>query len=445
MSGRPTPDLDKQFYGTVRPFMQAYCASCHGKAMPQAQLDLTAYASVASVARDYSHWSLVLDKLAAKQMPPPAFGKQPSAGERAAVIAWIRAVRQYEAERNAGDPGPVLARRLSNAEYDYTIRDLTGMDLRPTHEFPVDPANQEGFDNSGESLTFSPVLMKKYAQAAKGIADHLVLTSSGLEFASHPVLVETDRDKYCILRIVDYYKRQPTDYADYFQAAWRYRHRAALGAPNATLQSIAAEARVSPRYLELVWNTLAASAEKAGPIARLQAQWNALPAADKDSARPDAARAGCVAMRDWVLELRKRLAWRFDNLRVPRGFDPGGQCFVLWKDRQYASHRRLLNLSVLQIGGAPPTRVVPARRNGKRMQPERTLTDSVDPDLFVPKDDAARAPYVVAFNRFCSVFPDAFYIAERGRMSVDDPGDKGRLLTAGLHNSMGDHRSTRVS
>ena len=432
---RTRPELEQRFAGTVRPFMQAYCVSCHGKERPQAQLDLSAYASMASVSRDYPHWSLVLEKLAAKQMPPPNAGKQPPARQREAVIAWIRAVRQVEAQRNAGDPGPVLARRLSNAEYDYTIRDLTGVDLRPTREFPVDPANQEGFDNSGESLTLSPALMKKYVQAAKGIADNLVLTSTGLEFASHPVLAETDRDKYCILRIVDFYKRQPTDDADYFQAAWRYRHRAALGTPGATLQAVATGEKVSPRYLESVWNTLTATGEKAGPIARLQTLWNALPVPDKG--RPDAARAGCAAMRDWVLALRKRVACRFENLGVPRGFSTGGQCFVLWKDRQYASHRRLLNPRALQVGGVPQVQIIPARRNGRQMQPAQTVTNPVDPDLFVPQEEAARAPWLAAFNRFCSVFPDAFYISERGRMFVDDPGDKGRLLTAGLHNSLG--------
>ncbi len=434
-SAPTAPELEKQFVGTVRPFMQTYCVSCHGKVKPQAQLDLTAYASLASVARDYPHWSLVLEKLDAKQMPPPSVGKQPSAPQREAVIAWIRAVRQYEALRNAGDPGPVTARRLSNAEYDYTIRDLTGQDLRPTREFPVDPANQEGFDNSGESLTFSSGLMKKYMQAAKSIADNLVLTNAGLEFASHPVLAETDRDKFCILRIVDFYKKQPTDYADYFQAAWRYRHRVALGAPSATLQTVAAEAKVSPLYLDTVWKTLTAPGEKVGPLVRLQAQWNALPAPEKG--RPDAAHAGCVAMRDWVLGLRKKTASHFDNLRVPRGFSTGGQVFVLWKDREYASHRRQLNATVLQVGGVPHSQVVPGRRRGGQMQPDKTVIDPVDPDLFVPQEEAARAPYLAAFARFCSVFPDAFYISERGRMFVDDPGDKGRLLTAGLHNSMG--------
>jgi hypothetical protein len=39
-----------------------------------------------------------------------------------------------------------------------TIRDLTGVDLKPTKEFPVDPANQSGFDNTGESSTMSPAL-----------------------------------------------------------------------------------------------------------------------------------------------------------------------------------------------------------------------------------------------------------------------------------------------
>jgi hypothetical protein len=367
-------------------------------------------------------------------MPPATFGHQPNAKQRGDVVAWIRAVKLLESQKNAGDPGPVPARRLSNAEYDYTIRDLTGQDLRPTKEFPVDPANQEGFDNSAESLTLSPALMKKYYAAAKEISDHMVLTNAGIEFASHPVLAETDRDKFCILRIVDFYKKQPTDYADYFQAAWRYRHRAELGTPNMTLPSVAAAAKVSPQYLDTVWKTLNAP-DTVGPIAKLKAQWNALPAPDK--AHPDAARAGCEALRDWVVGLRKKVAWKFPNLRVPGGFSDGGQVFVLWKDREYASHRRMLYPEPLQVGGVPHSHNIPERRNGNKTTPARTVTDPVDPDIVVPQDATEQLPYRASFDKFCSVFPDAFYISERGRMFVDDPGDKGRLLTAGLHNSMG--------
>ncbi len=426
--------LEEQFTSTVRPFLQEYCTACHGKDKPQAQLDLTTYVSMESVTKNFAHWSVIRDKMIDRQMPPTD-SEQPDDPQRAAIIAWIQNVRTYEASRNAGDPGTVLARRLSNAEYDYTIRDLTGVDLRPTREFPVDPANQEGFDNSGESLTLSPGLTKKYIQAAKEIADHLALTSTGLVFAAHPVLAETDRDKFGVLRIVDFYKQQPTDYADYFYAAWRYKYRAELGYPAATLPGVAAKNNVSPRYLETVWETLTDPARQVGPLARLQTLWNALPAPDK--AKPDAARAGCAEMRDWVVGLRKKLAWKFDNLHVPKGFSTGGQVFVLWKDRQYASHRRMLYPDVLQVGGVPPSHVIPARRRGEVTTPEHVETDPVDPELFVPQDPFEQAFYTASFKTFCSVFPDAFYIAERGRMFVNEPGDKGRLLSAGLHNSMG--------
>src|SRR4029077_15476207 len=185
--------------------------------------------------------------------------------------------RKREARKNAGDPGPVPARRLSNAEYDATVRDLTGVDIRPTQEFPVDPANEAGFDNSAESLTMSPALVKKYLEAARRVSEHLVLKPDGFAFASHPMLADTDRDKYCVRRIIDFYQRQRTDYADYFLAAWRLRHRAALGGPKATLADVAAEADVSAKYLGTIWLTLTETTDEVGPLAALRELWNELP------------------------------------------------------------------------------------------------------------------------------------------------------------------------
>src|SRR5204862_7873647 len=104
----------------------------------------------------------------------------------------IQAVHKFEAHSHAGDPGPVFPRRLNNTEYDYTIRDLTGIDIQPAREFPIDPANQAGFDNSSESLAMSPELVKKYLEAARLVADHLVLKPLGIAFAPHPVVTDTD-------------------------------------------------------------------------------------------------------------------------------------------------------------------------------------------------------------------------------------------------------------
>jgi len=147
--------LEHRFATGVQPFLESYCIACHGPEKHKASLDLSRDSTVAAVASNVRQWQAVLERLEAEEMPPEEAPRQPTADERAAVVAWIRDLRDREERRNAGDPGPVLAHRLSNAEFDYTIRDLTGVDIRPTREFPVDPANEAGFDNSGESLAMS--------------------------------------------------------------------------------------------------------------------------------------------------------------------------------------------------------------------------------------------------------------------------------------------------
>src|SRR5437773_6012915 len=230
-------DLERKFVQTVRPFLTSYCIVCHGGAAPAGQFDLRTYSTMAGVIQDYPHWAKVLEKLTANEMPPKV-APQPPADARQQIIDWVLGVRMNEARRNAGDPGPVLVRRLSNSEYNDSIRDLTGVDMRPTREFPVDPANTAGFDNSGESLSMSSALLNKYLQAAREVASHMVLTQDGFTFSPHSMLAATDREKFAIRRIVDFYQRQPTDFADYFRAAWRFRHRSVFGKARETLAEV---------------------------------------------------------------------------------------------------------------------------------------------------------------------------------------------------------------
>ncbi|HYS45617.1 MAG TPA: DUF1587 domain-containing protein, partial [Rhizomicrobium sp.] len=213
-----SPQLQQQFDNTVRPFVGKYCVACHSGAQPTAQFDLKSYTSVDQVKEDFPRWSLLADRLTAHEMPPKQM-PQPPAEAAQKIIDWVHAVRGEEIKRLGGDPGTVLARRLSNAEYNYTIRDLTGQDMQLTRQFPVDPANTAGFDNSGESLTMSPALLNKYLQAARLVANHMVLKPDAIDFAPHLMQVESDHDKYAIQRIIAFYKQSPTDYADYFQAA----------------------------------------------------------------------------------------------------------------------------------------------------------------------------------------------------------------------------------
>lgn len=392
MNSQPMPDLERQYRDTVQPFLQAYCVSCHGTDKPKAGLDL-------STTKDHRTWQAVCELLEAEAMPPQKAKAHPTAAARKDVIAWIKAARREEAKRTAGDPGPVPARRLSNAEYDYTVRDLTGADIRPAKDFPVDPANESGFDNSAESLTMSPALVKKYLEAARFVTDHLVLLPEGFAFAPHPTVTDTDRDKFVVNRIIDFYRRQHLDYADYFFAAWRFQHRTN---PNVPLSDFA-DGGLSAKYLATVWSVLAEKRAQVGPIATLQAMWKELPAANQT-----AARIGCERMRDFVVRERQQLVPVVRNLTAP-GVGNGSQPLVLWKNRQFAANR-------MRYTGAARVKVA---------------------GLTLPID---RTPYLPALQRFCATFPDAFYVSERARVFLDPESEKkltGRLLSAGFHSMTG--------
>lgn len=427
--------LQQQFTATVRPFLTTYCTGCHGSHEPAAQFDITRFTTLSALLQDGHRANQILERLQAEDMPPKG-ARHPLPQERRAALAWFHALRDHETRRNAGDPGIVLARRLSNAEYNYTIRDLTGVDIRPTRTFPVDPANTAGFDNSGETLAMSPTLLKKYLAAAREVASHLYLKENGFAFAPHPMLVETDRDKFAVHQIIDFYHQHNTDYAAYFESAWRFRHRAALGHPNATLSSLAAQHRLSPKYLQTIWTTLEAP-EQAGPLAKLQAMWRALPA--PRAKQPDIARPGAEQMRAYIEKVRAKVEPRFINITAG-AIGAAWQPLLIWKNTQYATHRRKFDPRQLQVEGEPLFHqrdiIEPEWENpfgpGKTVLVENPPGD---PDLLVPAGQRPR--YEAAWARFCSVFPDMFYKESRGRNYFITGKDEGRYLSAGFHNVMG--------
>jgi hypothetical protein len=404
--------IERRFEEEVQPFLRSYCLACHGEKKQEAKLDLSGFSSLAVVVKNHRTWDLILERLEADEMPPGKATRHPKSEERKTVVAWIRALLADQARKNAGDPGPVLARRLSNAEYDYTIRDLTGVDLRPTREFPVDPANEAGFDNSGESLAMSPALLRKYLDAARRVSDHVVLKPGGFEFAPEPAVTDTDRDKYCVKRIIDFYQRHPVDYADYFLAAWKYQHRIALRKANATLAEIAKESGLSAKYLETIWSILTESDNAVGPLAELRLMWQRLPT---DPTKVDDAKRQCEQVRDTVLRWRRVFEPNVGKLSV-RGISAGSQTLVLWRNR------RLAERHMTYPGGGVVLK--PEQGEAKTVETPRVTLAANDPAI--PRAEAE-------FARFCRVFPAAFVVSDRGPYFDPKAAGKGRPLTAGFH------------
>ena len=266
--------LQQQFAATQQPALKKYCLTCHSTAEQQGDLDLERFQSVADIRRDVVPWQRIIEVLDDGEMPPADAPHQPTATEKAALRAWVRAVLDADATANAGDPGPVVLRRLNNAEFNHAIADLTGVDLQPAREFPVDSAAGEGFTNVGNALVMSPALIQKYLDAARGVAAHAMLLPHGIEFS--PSITPRDWTNEKLDAIRNFYARfsdsgggtavnlqgiqfetngggrLPLD--RYFSAL--LQNRDALRTGSLSFNELAEKTSLSPRYLELLWQAL---------------------------------------------------------------------------------------------------------------------------------------------------------------------------------------------
>ena len=272
--------LGDAFLKRVQPLLKKYCFECHSTKKHKGDLDLERFESLAAIRKDLRVWQHVTERLEAGEMPPEK-KPQPSADERKLILTWARGMLDAEARARTGDPGPAGLRRLSNAEYDCTIRDLTGVDFRPTREFPADGAAGEGFTNAAEALSdITPALLTRYLEAAKGLAEHAVLLPDGFRFS--PGKTRRDWTDESLARLRQFYATHTGSdgrltLEPYILAT--VRHRQALVAGKISLVEIAAKEKLNAKYLNVLWQTLT---DKTPSILldRLRGRWRS--AGDRD-------------------------------------------------------------------------------------------------------------------------------------------------------------------
>ena len=173
-----TGQSPEDFAKSVSPMLTGTCAQCHNERMASGGLDISglvsSLASSTALVQHRADWEKILRRVQAGEMPPSG-ATRPS---DAALRAFTSAIKSEFDRADAGikpDPGRVTARRLNRNEYSNTIRDLLGVDFRAEKYFPTDDSG-DGFDNIGEILTVSPVLMEKYLSAAERIAKWAIST-----------------------------------------------------------------------------------------------------------------------------------------------------------------------------------------------------------------------------------------------------------------------------
>ncbi len=262
------------FEQQIRPLLVQHCFDCHSTEISDGELDLQRFTDIDGVKGDIAVWLQVVEQLSLGEMPPRDVS-QLSDQQREQLLTWARDVIDQVALENAGDPGPISLRRLSNWEYTYSVRDLTGVPmLTPANDFPLDGAAGEGFTNAAAALVMSPTLLNRYLDAAKEISQHAVLVPSGIAFSPSTSSSDWALERLAAIRelygrysadeagtqinlqgvIFDVNGRGHLPIADYIGALTAARQE--LSQDAITIDAVAAAHGLSPRYLQRLYDTL---------------------------------------------------------------------------------------------------------------------------------------------------------------------------------------------
>lgn len=157
----------------VKQFVTKHCNECHGAEKPKGEISFAAVKDRAAIERERKLWVNVRTAVERSNMPPED-KPQPEKQERQKFLDSLDAVFKQIDREAKPDPGRVTMRRLNKTEYNNTVRDLVGIDFDPAEDFPSDDVGH-GFDNIGDVLTLSPVLLERYVGAAESIMARAIM------------------------------------------------------------------------------------------------------------------------------------------------------------------------------------------------------------------------------------------------------------------------------
>ncbi len=162
-SGRQMPSSVASDQGAV---VKRYCTPCHNDKLKTANLSLE-NADLSKVGENADVWEKVLLKLSSNQMPPAGMPR-PDAPKYKAIVSYLESELDGYATAHP-NPGHPVIHRLNRAEYSNAIRDLLALDINPGSKLPPDDSGY-GFDNIGEVLSLSPILIERYVAVSRTVS-----------------------------------------------------------------------------------------------------------------------------------------------------------------------------------------------------------------------------------------------------------------------------------
>ncbi|NNE39051.1 MAG: DUF1587 domain-containing protein, partial [Gammaproteobacteria bacterium] len=143
--------------------LNRYCVTCHNETLKTANL-LLDKVNLNDLGENPEIWEKVITKLSLRSMPPVGMPR-PDEDFYQAFLSHLKSGLNNVSEQNPNPGRETAAHRLNRTEYTNAVRDLMGVDFDGAAMLP--PDNSGGFDNLGDLLTVSQVLLEKYMAAAR--------------------------------------------------------------------------------------------------------------------------------------------------------------------------------------------------------------------------------------------------------------------------------------
>ncbi len=236
----------------LRPFLEKYCVECHGDKKTKGGVNLAKALTEEDIWKHQADWRDALENIRTEEMPPDDFKNQPAKADRAKAVAWLNG--SFQRLEQLRDPGRVTIRRLTRREYNNTIRDLFGLDLKPAENFPADGGGGAGFDNNADTLFIPDLLLEEYLKAAHSVMDAVLADPAAkarfLKAEPSAALPEKEAARRTLAGLLPYAFRRPLAEGEMerFLAVQTRARQAGRDYPQ-SLKLAAVAALVSPEFL----------------------------------------------------------------------------------------------------------------------------------------------------------------------------------------------------
>ncbi|MGK0186817.1 MAG: mono/diheme cytochrome c family protein [Verrucomicrobiales bacterium] len=200
------------FKNGIQPILDQHCYDCHGRKKTKGKVDLTEYASWEDFEKNPQLIEKMIEALGKNEMPPEE-KKQPSDKQRKFMVLELD--KAFKNAVSHGQPViPLRLRRMNRFEYGNAVKDLFNLKswvysindriirnhndyFRPESgqmpkvvrvgnrimglqqllenrllgvvAFPKDPPAENGFNNRGDHLSLTPVLMESFLELSRSI------------------------------------------------------------------------------------------------------------------------------------------------------------------------------------------------------------------------------------------------------------------------------------